>query len=79
MEASSLDPIRIIHFVIHMCGLVILAAYSAALISSLAVKTFVMPFTTMKGLLQDGTYRFGVVSESADYSFFQVINLFYFI
>ncbi|XP_044005739.1 glutamate receptor ionotropic, delta-1-like, partial [Aphidius gifuensis] len=71
MEASSLDPIRIIHFVIHMCGLVILAAYSAALISSLAVKTFVMPFTTMKGLLQDGTYRFGVVSGSADYSFFQ--------
>lgn len=31
-----------------------------------------MPFQTMDGLLKDGTYRFAVVGDSADFSFFQV-------
>lgn len=74
MEQSLLDPIRMVQFVIHLTAVVVLAAYSAALISFLAIKTFVMPFTTMEGLLKDGTYRFGVIQESADYSFFQVKN-----
>lgn len=72
LKQSLLDPIRIVHLVIHLTAVVILAAYSASLISFLAVKTFVMPFTTMDGLLKDGTYRFGVVDDSADFSFFQV-------
>ena len=55
-----------------MTGVIILSAYSAALISFLAVKVFVMPFTTMEGLLEDGTYHFGVVGESADYELFEV-------
>ncbi|XP_011872070.1 PREDICTED: glutamate receptor U1-like isoform X2 [Vollenhovia emeryi] len=71
MKQSTLDPVRMVHFVIHSSALVIVAAYSAALISFLAVKTFVMPFTTMDGLLKDGTYRFGVVGNSADFTFFQ--------
>lgn len=72
MELSTINPIRIVQFSIHLTGVVVLAAYSAALISSLAVKIFVMPFTTMEGLLKDRTYRFGVVGESADFTFFQV-------
>lgn len=71
MEPSTLDPIRIVHLSIHLTAVVVLAAYSAALISFLAIKTFIMPFTTMEGLLADGTYRFAVVGDSADYSFFQ--------
>ncbi|KAL0119313.1 hypothetical protein PUN28_009707 [Cardiocondyla obscurior] len=71
MEQSTLDPVRIVHFIVHLTAVVIVAAYSAALISFLAVKTFIMPFTTMDGLLKDGTYRFGVVGDSADFSFFQ--------
>lgn len=55
-----------------MLGVIILAAYSAALISFLAIKVFVMPFTSMEGLLEDGSFKFGVVRDSADYSFFQV-------
>ncbi|XP_076241054.1 glutamate receptor ionotropic, delta-1 [Calliopsis andreniformis] len=74
MEQSSLDPVRMVHLSIHMTAVVVLAAYSAALISFLAIKTFAMPFTTMEGLLADGTYRFAVVAESADYSFFQNTN-----
>ncbi|XP_076302865.1 putative glutamate receptor [Lasioglossum baleicum] len=71
MESSTLDPIRLVHLSVHLTAVVVLAAYSAALISYLAVKTFAMPFTTMEGLLADGTYRFAVVADSADYDFFQ--------
>ncbi|CAK9807402.1 Probable glutamate receptor [Anthophora quadrimaculata] len=71
MEPSPYDPIRLVHLSVHLTAVVVLAAYSAALISYLAVKTFAMPFTTMEGLLEDSTYRFAVVDESADYSFFQ--------
>jgi len=72
MQQSTLDPVRMVHFVIHITAVVILAAYSAALISFLTLKTFVMPFTTMEGLLKDKTYRFGVIGDSADFSFFKV-------
>ncbi|XP_076295011.1 putative glutamate receptor isoform X2 [Lasioglossum baleicum] len=71
MEPSSLDPTRLAQLSIHLTAVVVLAAYSAALISFLAVKTFLMPFTTMEGMLEDGSYRFAVVGDSADYSFFQ--------
>nr|XP_033342788.1 glutamate receptor ionotropic, delta-1-like [Megalopta genalis] len=71
MEPSQLDPIRLVHLSVHLAAVVVLAAYSAALISFLAVKTFVMPFTTMEGMLADGSYRFAVIGDSADYSFFQ--------
>ncbi|XP_039314126.1 probable glutamate receptor isoform X2 [Solenopsis invicta] len=71
MKQSTLDPIRMMQLVIHVLAVVIVAAYSAALISYLAVKTFVMPFTTMVGLLQDNTYRFGVIKDSSDYNLFQ--------
>ncbi|KYM79557.1 putative glutamate receptor [Atta colombica] len=71
MKQSILDPVRIVHFIIHLSAVVIVAAYSAALISFLTVKTFIMPFTTMDGLLKDKTYRFGVIGDSADFSFFQ--------
>ncbi|XP_039314129.1 glutamate receptor-like [Solenopsis invicta] len=71
MKQSTLDSIRMMQLVIHLLALVIVAAYSASLISHLAVKTFVMPFTTMDGLLQDNTYRFSVIKDSADYNIFQ--------
>lgn len=71
-ETSAVDSIRIINVIIHLTGVVILAAYSAALISFLAIKVFIMPFTTMEGLLADGSYKLGTVSDSADYNFFRV-------
>lgn len=74
MDPSLLDPTRMVHLSVHLTAVVVIAAYSAALISYLAIKTFVMPFTTMEGLLEDGTYRFAVTANSADYSFFQVMT-----
>lgn len=73
MDQSLLDPTRMVHLSVHLTAVVVIAAYSAALISYLAIKTFAMPFTTMKGLLENGGYRFAVVANSAEYSFFQVI------
>ncbi|XP_058797737.1 probable glutamate receptor [Phymastichus coffea] len=70
-ETSAVDSIRIINAVVHLTGVVILAAYSAALISFLAIKVFIMPFTTMDGLLEDGSYQLGTVRDSADYNFFR--------
>ena len=48
------------------------AAYSATLISFLAVETLVLPFQGLEGLLSDGTYRLGVVNGTAMYDYFRV-------
>ena len=33
-----------------------------------------LPFTTFQGLLDDGTYRLGVLQSSAELDYFEVIN-----
>jgi hypothetical protein len=55
-----------------MTSLVILAAYSAFLISSLAVQHRNLPFTELNGLLSDGSYRLGVERDNYVYHMFQV-------
>lgn len=49
MYPSILDTVRLIHVAIHLTGVIIIASYSAALISFLALKTIILPFTTMEG------------------------------
>ncbi|CAL1673816.1 unnamed protein product [Lasius platythorax] len=71
MDQSTLDPVRMVHLVTYLTAVVILAAYSAALISFLTVKTFVMPFTTMEGLLKEEGFSCGVIGNSAYYTFLQ--------
>ncbi|KAM0730699.1 putative glutamate receptor [Formica fusca] len=71
MQQSTLDPVRMVHLVTYLTAVIILAAYSAALISFLTVNTFVMPFTTMEGLLKDESFRCGVIGNSAYYAFLQ--------
>jgi hypothetical protein len=53
---------------------VIFAGYSASLISSLALQERVLPFRDLEGLLQDGSYRLGVMQNSAPLNIFDVIN-----
>jgi hypothetical protein len=74
MLPSPLASARTVHLAVHLTSVILLAAYSGALISILAVQIFTMPFTTMEGLLRDGTYRFGVVPHSAEYNLFSVIH-----
>jgi hypothetical protein len=50
----------------YLTGVVLLAAYSGALISFLAVQTRnELPFKGFQGLLSDASYRMGVTSGSA--------------
>jgi len=51
---------------------VLLAAYSAALISFMTVQFVTMPFTTFEGLLQHDEYRLGIMQGTAHISYFNV-------
>jgi hypothetical protein len=50
----------------------VLNAYSTTLISYLAVRTTVLPFTDFRGLLDDGTYKLGIFPQSAQMYYLQV-------
>jgi hypothetical protein len=47
-------------------------AYSALIISYLAVNRPELPFHTFQGLLDDGTYDFGILRNSTTFALFQV-------
>jgi hypothetical protein len=55
-----------------MTSLVLMAAYSAFLISSLAVQHQDLPFRDLQGLLQDGSYRLGFLRNSSELNKFEV-------
>jgi hypothetical protein len=55
-----------------MTSLVILAGYSASLISSLAVERRNLPFRDLQGLLYDGSYKLGVVGNTSTFNKFDV-------
>jgi hypothetical protein len=49
-----------------------MAAFSAFLISSLAVQPPDLPFTDLQGLLYDGSYKLGVVENNFIFNLFAV-------
>jgi len=55
-----------------MTSLVLLAAYSAFLISSLAVEPRDLPFRDLQGLVYDGSYKLGVVDNTSTINIFDV-------
>jgi hypothetical protein len=55
-----------------MTTLVILAGYSASLISSLAVERRHLPFRDLQGLLYDGSYKLGVLGNTSTIEIFDV-------
>jgi hypothetical protein len=63
---------RIVNLTLCLTSLVILAAYSAFLISSLAVQHRNLPFRDLQGLLHDGSYRLGVLKDTNIYNRFYV-------
>jgi hypothetical protein len=64
--------IRVLFLGAHMTTVVLLAAYSAGLISSLTVETKVLPFSTFEELLRVGTHMAGFVNNSAAMGMFNV-------
>jgi len=63
---------RIVTFTLYMTSLVLIAAYSAFLISSLAVQHQNLPFRDLQGLLHDGSYRLGVLRNSPYFNILKV-------
>jgi hypothetical protein len=55
-----------------MTSLVLMAAYSAFLISSLAVQRQYLPFRDFRELLHDGSYKLGVVRNTSQFNTLQV-------
>jgi hypothetical protein len=68
---------RIVNVTSYMTSLVLFAAYSAFLISILAVQHRDLPFRDLQGLLYDGSYRLGVLRNSAELSTFDVRGIKY--
>ncbi|PNF31848.1 hypothetical protein B7P43_G08911 [Cryptotermes secundus] len=58
---------RLIYITAYFTALVLLAAYSAALISSLTVYRNNLPFQDLEGILRDKTYKLGVMDKSEMY------------
>jgi hypothetical protein len=56
-----------------MCAVVLLAGYAGNYISFLSAgRPLVMPFTSLRGMLDDGFYRLGIIAKSAQLNFFNV-------
>ena len=64
-------PSRVVYLTSYVMGYVLVAAYSAALVSFLAVQRDEWPFTSFEDLLEDGTYELGV-TKGAEVVYFSV-------
>jgi hypothetical protein len=67
---------RIVFLTSYVVSMVILVAYSAALISFLTIQRTVLPFETLEELLHDGTYNLQVLA-GAELSYFHVSYKYY--
>jgi hypothetical protein len=63
---------RIVMLTSYTTSMVLMAAYSAFVISSLAVQIQRLPFRDLQGLLSDGSYRLGVARNSSHFNIFNV-------
>jgi hypothetical protein len=64
---------RVVHLTSHLCAIVLMAGYAGNYISFLSSgRPLVMPFTSLSGMLEDGSYRAGVMSRSAQINFYDV-------
>lgn len=66
---------RLVYFQTYAVAVVLFVAYAATFVSFLAVRRHDLPFTDFSGMLEDGTYKLGVLSGSARVDFFKVILL----
>jgi hypothetical protein len=63
---------RIVIFTTYVTSLVLMAAYSAFLISSLSVQRRQLPFKDFQGLFDDGSYRLGVMKDGSHFNMLNV-------
>jgi hypothetical protein len=55
-----------------LTALVLMAAYSGTLVSFLTVRRTILPFRTLRELLEDGSYQLGLMAKTAQYDYFAV-------
>jgi hypothetical protein len=63
---------RIVTFTTYITSLVLMSAYSAFLISSLAVQSRDLPFRDLQGLVYEGSYKLGIVDNTSTINIFDV-------
>ena len=63
---------RLVHLISYITAVVTFTAYSSVIISFLAVQRLALPFHTFQGILDDGTYNFGILNTSVSFTVFQV-------
>ena len=62
-----------VYFTSHLCAIVLMAGYAGNYISFLSSgRPLAMPFTSLRGMLEDGSYRLGAMPRSAQVNFFDV-------
>ncbi|XP_068082900.1 glutamate receptor ionotropic, kainate glr-3-like [Anabrus simplex] len=61
---------RVVYLLGYVVAVIVMTAYSAALVSFLTAQVKELPFRDLNGLLADGTYKLGVVATAADFNMF---------
>ena len=69
--------LRVTFVTLFLSALVVLAYYSAYLISSLTIFIPKLPFNTLEEFLNDGSFKLIVVQNKAEYEMFTVSNYLY--
>ncbi|KAF7398500.1 hypothetical protein HZH66_006397 [Vespula vulgaris] len=64
------SSLKIAYFSVFLLAAVLLGAYSAALVSYLTSAVIILPFRSLESFVADGTYKFAVIRDSADYDLF---------
>ncbi|XP_069700768.1 glutamate receptor U1-like [Periplaneta americana] len=67
-------PCRIIYLTIYLTSVVMMASYSASLISHVLIKVYEMPFEDFEGFLRDGRYQLGMRANGAQFMYFKMSN-----
>jgi hypothetical protein len=55
-----------------LTAVVLVASYSAGIVSYLTLRTPSLPFKDFKGVLQDGSFQLGMIRDGAKLDYFKV-------
>jgi len=67
-----MDSCRVVYLTTYLSAVVLLAAYSATLISFLTVQILEVPFNNLEEFLIVGTHKLGTLEESTVLTLFKV-------
>jgi hypothetical protein len=71
----QLNSCRVVYLTTYLTAVILLASYSATLISFLTVRTVRLPFNDLEELLNAGTHKLGALEQSTVLNHFRVRKL----